>query len=129
MDYGKSEKVTYKRTTMIEALKQFKNESFDALYFIPADDEDTLKVELNTYKNPGKDIGGNEIGKCYHIILWQHDEDDGSVKELDNFDAILADPLTYISQLILCNWYGIVARTTTTSNNFIQPLLAKMREV
>jgi hypothetical protein len=114
---------------MLEALKQFKHETFDALYFIPADDDDTLKVELNTYKDPGKDVGGNEIGKCYHIVLWQHDEDDGSVKELDTFDAILADPLTYISQLIPCNWYGIIARTTTTSKNFIDPLLAKMREV
>lgn len=99
---------------------------FDVLFFLPRD-EDTLKIELCDYTNPGQQVGGNEMGKEYHITLFKFNENDGAY-DLDTFDAILADPKTYISSLIPQNWYGFVARKTTTSKKFVEETLDKIKE-
>lgn len=115
---------------MLESLKHLKGHKFDVLTFLEGEEEQQIKVELNTYATPGEKIGGNEIGEMYDVILFQdHEEDPEKFAQLDHFSAILADPLEYISQLIPSGWYGIIARKTTTSDKLISGWLDNIKAV
>jgi hypothetical protein len=109
---------------LINALEKIKD--FDVLFFLPQN-EDSLKIELCEYTNPGEQVGGNNMGKEYHIALFKCD-DEGTYDH-DLFDAILADPKTYISALIPQDWYGFVARKTTTSNEFVKETLDMIKAI
>lgn len=98
---------------------------FDVLFFLPKDEE-SLKIELCDYTNPGQPVGGNDMGKEYHITLFKLNET--GTCDLDSFDAILADPKTYVSMLIPQDWYGFVARKTTTSLSFVKETIDKIKE-
>jgi hypothetical protein len=47
---------------------------------------------------------------------------------LDSIEAILSDPLEYISGLIPSGFYGIIAKRTTTSEKIINKLLDNMKQ-
>jgi len=102
-------------------------EGFDALFFLPQDDEDEIRIVANKYKNPGEVVEGNAIGPWWHILLFKCNEETGAVENLDTFDAIFSDPREYISTLIPCGFYGVVAKKTTTSHVFLDDALAKFR--
>lgn len=102
-----------------------KIKEFDVLFFVPQD-EDNLKIELCEYTNPGQDVGGNHMGKEYHIALFKFNEE--GTYDHDLFDAILSDPKTYVSSLIPQNWYGFVARKTTTSKEFVLETLDMIKK-
>ena len=113
---------------MLDSLKYLKNHSFDVLTFLEDEEESQIKVELNSYTNPGEKVGGNQVGELYDIILFQdHEEDVEKFDKLDHFVAILGDPLEYISQLIPSGWYGIIARKTTTSEEIVSKWLDNIR--
>jgi hypothetical protein len=111
---------------MLEALKDIGE--YDVLFFFPTDKEDTLKIEAALYKEPGEKIGGSELGSEYTIMLFKFDEEDGAY-DYDTFDAILADPRIYISNLIPQQWYGFVARKTTKSKKFVDDIIAKIKDI
>lgn len=126
MDYGESKKVTYKRITMLSYLEDIKD--YDILWFMPAEkNENSIRIASNQYKNPGELTGGNHMGLFWHIVLFQNKND--AVEKLDHFEAILTDPREYISNLIPQGWYGFVAKKTTTSNEFVSDVLAKLKEI
>lgn len=106
---------------MLEVFHDIKQDEFDCLTFFPDFEENGLRIEGQRYKNFGEKVGGSIMGDEWHIILFK--EDEMIFTNLDNFDAILADPLEYISQLIPQGWYGLVAKKTTTSPEFIQRTL------
>lgn len=101
---------------MNDYLNQLKELKVDAVFFVPSDDEQ-LHIEGVHYKTPGEKVYGSELGDFYHIILFREDED-GGVKDLDMFEAILGSPLDYIKNMINCKFFGLVARKTTTSDKF-----------
>jgi hypothetical protein len=113
---------------MLDFLKEIKNEKFDAFFFIPGPEEDVVKVEGARYKDPGKTIDGSKMGDMYHIMLFKQD-DEGNPVDPDLFEAILTEPLEYVSRMITCDFYGLVAKKTTTSNEFIQNTFDKLKEV
>jgi len=113
---------------MLESLKEAKNENFDAFFFVPGSEEDTVNIEGAKYKIPGETIEGSEMGDMYHIMLFKQDED-GAPIEPDLFEAILVEPLEYISRLITCDFYGVVAKKTTTSTEFIQNTFDKLKDI
>lgn len=82
----------------------------------------------NCYKDGGTKIGGSELGDNFDIILFKEDMD-GKLIEPDRFEAILMEPLEYISNMIKSDWYGIVARKTTTSQKFVDAIFDKLIEV
>jgi hypothetical protein len=94
---------------------------YDVLFFLPGTKDQTIYLEQQTYKKPGKKLDGSTLGDAYHIVLFKVQE--SKLVDLDNFDAILIDPFTYISQLIPQNWYGFVAKKTTTSKKFLKSIL------
>jgi len=104
-------------------------EGFDALFFLPQEDEDEIRIVANKYKNPGEVLEGNAIGPWWHILLFKCNEETGAVENLDTFDAIFSDPREYISTLIPCGFYGVVAKKTTTSNIFLEDAIAKFKEL
>jgi len=114
---------------MLDYLQKLKNDPdgpYDAIFFLPTDDEETLKVEVAMFKEPGEKIGGSQIGDSYNIVLFRDNPEDDNQWITDRFDAILIDPYEYVSGLIPQNWYGIVARKTTSSDAFIQKIFDNM---
>jgi hypothetical protein len=112
---------------MIEIPKQLKEEPFDAFFFLPGETEDTVHLESATYKDSGERVGGSKMGDSYHIILFREAED-GELVDVEQFSAVLIDPLTYLTRMLSINWYGIVARMTTTSEKFIKNTFDKLQE-
>ncbi len=106
---------------MIEFPEEMKKCKYDVLFFLPGSKHETIHLKQQVYKKPGKKLDGSVLGDAYHIVLFKLEEDE--MVDLDNFDAILIDPFTYIGQLIPQNWYGLVAKKTTTSKKFLKSTL------
>jgi len=113
---------------MIEIPKTLKEEPFDAFFFLPGEESDTIHLESALYKHAGEKLGGSSLGDGYHIILFQEDEE-GELVNVEQFNAVLIDPATYITRMLEIDWFGIIARMTTTSNTFIQNTFDKLIEV
>ena len=109
---------------MLEFLKPLSKQKYDCVTFFQSDKKGQIRVEGQLYQNPGEKMAGNSIGDMWHIILYRDSEvDESKYADLDYFDAIVGDPLEYISTLIPHGFYGLVARKTTTSNEFINRCL------
>lgn len=113
---------------MLDFLKEFSKDEHDAIFFLPGDKKDDLHIEGAVYKNPGKKIGGNSMGDEYHVILFK-ERDDGKLYDVDKFEAVFADPYEYISNLIPQQWFGILAKRTTTSEAFVKKTFDKLMEI
>jgi len=113
---------------MIEFPQDLKNDPFDAFFFLPGEEKDTVHLEGAAYKNPGEKVGGSSMGNGYHIILFREDEE-GELVDVEQFNAVLIDPITYITRMIDIEWYGILARMTTTSEAFIKSTFDKLTKV
>lgn len=112
---------------MLDFLKELKGEEFDAYFFLPGETQEKIHIEGALYKDPGEQVGGSSLGKEYHVILFK--ENETGIYDVDRFDAVFAEPLEYMSSRIPENWYGVMARKTTTSNTFIQKLFDKLHQV
>ena len=110
---------------MIEIPKALKDEPFDAFFFLPGEKEDTVHLESAIYKEAGEKKGGSAMGDGYHIILFREAED-GELVDIEQFEAVLVDPLTYVTRMLSIDWYGIVAKMTTTSETFIKNTFDKL---
>lgn len=113
---------------MLDFLKEIKDDNFDAFFFIPGKEKDTVRVEGARYKDPGEKLDPGIMGDMYHIMLFEQDIEGNPVNP-DLFEAILIEPLEYVSRLITSDFYGLVARKTTTSNDFIQNTFDKLKEI
>ena len=114
---------------MLDFLKPMKQESFDFLTFLAGDTDNEIAIVGQEYANKGEPIGGNALGLTYHIVLFRDSKTEkDAYGELDSFEAILADPLEYISGLIPGGFYGIIAKKTTTSHKVIDKLLDTMKK-
>jgi hypothetical protein len=110
---------------MIEIPKVLKEEPFDTFFFLPGEEEDSIHLESAMYKNAGEKRGGSAMGDGYHIIIFRESED-GELVDVEQFNAVLVDPATYITRMLSIDWFGIVARMTTTSETFIQNTFDKL---
>ena len=114
---------------MLEYLQPLKNEKIDFLTFLAGDEEGKVNIMGSEYANPGEKVGGNTLGDLYHIVLFRDStENPDEYDNVDDFEAILACPLEYVSGLIPGGFYGIVARKTTTSHKLMDRLLAMMKK-
>jgi len=108
---------------MLNYLEDIKE--YDALFFMPSEKIGAIQISTNTYKNPGEPLENNNMGFSWHVILFKEGEE--GIENLDHFDAILSEPREYISNLITQDWYGVIAKKTTTSHAFLNDVLAKFR--
>lgn len=103
---------------MLPELRELVN--YDAIIFIPHEEDDKLtKVNIANYKKNGEKVGATELGDFYDIILFRMNENDDIV-DLEKFEAILVDPRVYVSRMVKSSWYGMVAKKTTTSDDFVK---------
>ena len=115
---------------MLVNIKELKEAKYDFLTFLEGDKAGTVHIMGSDYNEPGEKVGGSALGDSYHIILFRDhktdkDKYDGNV---DCFDAVLCEPLEYVSSLIPQGWFGIIARKTTTSRPLIDRMLDKFKE-
>jgi hypothetical protein len=116
---------------MLDYLKKLKNDPegpFDAIFFLPGENDGEVHIEANIFKEPGESIGGSSMGHTYEVVLFKDDTENDKLYDVDRFEAIFLDPYEYISNLIPQNWFGLVVRKTTTSNKFIQRIFDKLQE-
>jgi hypothetical protein len=117
---------------MLEYLKKLKNDPegpFDAIFFLPGENDDEVHIEASIFKTPGEKLGGNALGDSYEVVLFKDDTENDKLYDVDRFEAIFLDPYEYISNLIPQNWFGMVVRKTTTSGGFIQRIFDKLEKV
>lgn len=103
---------------MLDYLKPLEKTNYDCLMFIPGEKPNSLHIEGSEYKEHGEKLDGNSLGDTYHILIYKETEEDG-IHHLDLFEGILLDPLEYASRLIPDGWYGMFAKKTTTSKDFV----------
>jgi len=110
---------------MLEFMKEM--DDFDAMFFMPDDDdENKVEVHARNFVDKGEPIGGSPMGPAWHVVLFRLG-DEGLAEDVDTFDAIFAEPREYISELIPLNFFGVVARKTTTSKVFLQDFIDKLK--
>ena len=98
---------------MLEAFREITD--FDAIFFVPhPEEDDQVKIEASKYKDPGEKLDGSSMGDMFDIILFRMNEEEDII-DLDRFEGILIEPRVYLSRMIKEDWYGMIARKTTTS--------------
>lgn len=113
---------------MLDFLKHFKNESFDFITFLEGEKKDSIEVIGTEYQDRGESVDAGIMGDSWHIVLFREDKNDkDKYAELDTFEAVLVEPITYISNLIPAGYFGIIARKTTTSDKIINRIVDKIR--
>ena len=107
------------------------SEKFNFLTFLSGDKENSVELIGTTYADPGEPVDVGIMGESYHIILFREHATDKTKydNDIDCFDAVLCEPLEYISSLIPQGWFGIIARKTTTSRPLIDRMLDKFKEM
>ena len=108
---------------MLDYLQPLKDADVDVIMFFEGSQPNSIKVEGNQYEDRGTPVGGNDIGNAYHVILCKDHPTEDKYDQFDNFEAMLAEPLEYISGLIPEGWYGVIAKKTTTSHEPITRML------
>lgn len=112
---------------MLEFFKGVSSD-FDVLFFLPhGSDDNQVFIEAAHYGKKGKLVDNSEIGPSWYIVLFKTDEN--GMKDKDVFEAIFSDPREYISNLIPQDWYGFVAKKTTTSKKFVKEAIARIDEI
>jgi len=109
---------------MKEYLQPLKNKNFDGINFY-FNEKGDFEVSAFNYKNPGEKVTGSVAGDMYDIIIFQHEPP----KLPERFQAILISPLHYISRMIDDGFLGVVAKMTTTSDNFMTDIFDHMTEI
>jgi hypothetical protein len=108
---------------MSEYWQALKTKTFDGINFYRNDNGD-LEISSFQYKDAGTNLLGSSIGDMYDIILFPEDPP----KMPEKFQAILISPLDYIENMLDNGFLGVVARTTTTSQEFITDIFEHLNE-
>ena len=73
--------------------------------------------------------GDSEMGHVHQIILLKnHKTDPKKFDKLDMFEAILTHPPTYIKQMIDWEWYGVIIRKSTKSQEIVELTLDNLKK-
>lgn len=109
---------------MKEFLRSLVNKDFHGLNFYK-NEKGELAVDGFEFKNFGEKLPGSSLGDLYDIIIFQEEPP----KMPERFKAILISPLDYISRMLDDGFLGVVAKATTTSDNFMDEVHDDMCEM
>lgn len=93
---------------------------YDGIYFLPGDEEDEMKFsffDMNDESYDREPIENTIIGDKFHIAFFTMDEDGSAVFD-EHFEAIFADPMTYLQGFIGQDLYGCLVRKTKSSGKW-----------
>lgn len=110
---------------MLPFLENLRNENFDTISFLPGEEEGEMNIAGGTYVEKGEEIMGS-MGCIYHINIFKEKKD--STIDFDNFEAVLSDPLVYMSHIIPAGFFGFISKKTTGSEEFNRDIIEKMKE-
>jgi hypothetical protein len=99
---------------------------YDGFYILPGDD-DGLKLSYFDFKDDfdkGKKIGGNAMGDMYHVIFMKAGEDSLPILD-DHFEAIFANPETYVKNLLGAEIFGCFVKKTENSWKWVDDYLKR----
>jgi hypothetical protein len=108
---------------MKESWQELKTEVFDGINFYRNEGGD-LEVCGFKYKNPGETLPGSSSGELYDIIIFPEEPP----KMPEKFQAILISPIDYIENMLDNGFLGLVAKTTTTSDEFVNDAFDTLSE-
>ena len=114
---------------MLDVFKEMKD--YDMLFFTPhEEEEDQVKVEAAIYKDRGTplDIHCEGIHHSFDIVLFRVDDEEG-ITDLERFQGVLTEPREYVSRMIKSDYFGFVARKTTTSEKVVQDTFDKWAQI
>jgi hypothetical protein len=104
--------------------------NFDGFFFTPGEYEDELQLsffEFQKKKDRGEKIEHTQLGDKYHIAFFKMNEK-GVLEFDESFEAIFADPLVYVKNLVGGRLGGCVLRKTTKSTKWFKNYLKKTKE-
>lgn len=100
-----------------------RNEIFDGINFY-RNEKGELEISAFHYKNPGEKLPGSSIGDLYDIIIFPEEPP----KMPEKFQAILGSPIDYITNMLDNGFLGLVAKSTTTSSEFVNDAFDALSE-
>ena len=102
---------------------------YDGFYFLPPDDENLIGLQFQFFKFKDEYKGGTPIesssaGDKFHVAFFRKNED-GEPEFDDSFEAIFADPVVYVQNLMGTDIYGCFCRKTDKSEKWFEDYLTK----
>jgi hypothetical protein len=115
---------------MLKVFNEMKKVACHAITFLPSEKpEEQAIIQGLHYKEHGETIKTqSDMGDLYDIIIFRGDVKDGYT-DLEKFEAVLACPYTYSDRMYHGNYFGLVAKRTTTSNEVVESLLEKIGDL
>ena len=114
---------------MLDYLEQFKNKEFDFLTFLEGEQKNSIEIMGTEYQERGEKLNVGLMGDSWHIVLFRENKEDSErYSDMDAFEAVLVEPLEYISGLIPAGFFGIIARKTTTSDKIINNIVDRIKQ-
>lgn len=115
---------------MKQVFQEMKKVKCHAITFLPSNNpEEQAIIQGLHYKQHGETFKTqSDIGDLYDIILFRGDIKDG-YSELEKFEAILVCPYTYSNRMYQGNYFGVVAKRTSTSSEVVESLLEKIGDL
>lgn len=102
------------------------SQKYDGFYILPGED-DGIKLSYFDFKddfNKGEKIGGNAIGDMYHVIFMKAGDDSLPILD-DHFEAIFANPETYVRNLLGADIFGCFVKKTENSWKWVDDYLKR----
>jgi hypothetical protein len=106
---------------MNQSFLRLKTEEYDGINFYINEDGD-IEVDVFTYNTPSEKLKGSDMGDLYDIIIFPEEPP----KMPERFSAVLSSPTHYVSRMIEDGFLGVVARKTTTSDEFMDDTFKQM---
>jgi len=105
--------------------------TFDGFFFTPGAEDGELELSFFDYneeslKNAEK-VENTAYGEKYHIAFFKPNAK-GFVEFDETFEAIFADPVTYVQNLNGTELFGCILRKTTQSDRWFNNYLTKAKE-
>ena len=105
--------------------------TYDGFFFTPGAEDGELELSFFDYneeslKNAEK-VENTAYGDKYHIAFFKPDGE-GFVEFDETFEAIFADPVTYVQNLNGTELFGCILRKTTQSDKWFNNYLTKAKE-
>lgn len=102
------------------------SQKYDGFYILPGED-DGIKLSYFDFQDDfikGEKIGGNAIGDMYHVIFMKAGDDSLPILD-DHFEAIFANPETYVRNLLGADIFGCFVKKTENSWKWVDDYLKR----